>query len=132
MSDERPPWPGPEPERLDFPFARAQAALDAINALVEQLEDLGSAVGNGIADLNAGSFEGEFSTWFTGAGDDLQGRIESRVTTLEAQASDLVDHIAAARQSIRDRDVARYWWGRSHAAWANWEAPVPRSQTNTR
>lgn len=130
--DQRPPRPGPQPERLEFPFDQAQAALDAINDLVEQLGDLKSAVDQGLNDLNSLPFEGEFATWFTGAGDDLEGTIDSRITALETQADDLVTHISDARQSIRDRDVSRYGWQQSHDAWADWKPPASTASATPR
>lgn len=125
MSDARPPWPGAKPERLSFPFDRASVAIAAIRELVEQFGDLRSALDQGITDLHAGVFEGEFSDWFTTTGDDLMGQIDARITTLDAQADDLTSHMASARRAVQDRDVSRQHWDRAHARWRDWEPATP-------
>ncbi|HKJ55827.1 MAG TPA: hypothetical protein VJ978_07545 [Nitriliruptoraceae bacterium] len=121
MTDQRPPHPGTQPERLEFPFGHARAALAAINDVVAQLRDLEQAIDQGVADLHAGAFEGEFSSWFAATGDDLVAQIDSRITELEADADDLEALIEDARQGIRARDISRHHWQQAHTRWANWK-----------
>lgn len=121
MTDQRPPHPGTKPERLEFPFGPAQTALAAINDMAAQLGDLTQAIDQGVADLHAGAFEGEFSTWFTTTGDALMAQIEARISALETDADDLEALIAEARDAIRTRDTSRHHWELAFTRYRDWE-----------
>lgn len=77
MTDSRPPWPGTKPGQLEFPFARAQAAIEAIRDLVADLRDLRSAIEGGVGDLHGGAFHGEFAELDVLAGDQVWEDVRS-------------------------------------------------------
>ena len=110
------PHPGPQPTPFEFPFAQARQAVEAIEALAEELErtaqrhgDAAEVATRGFHGTTADAFRELLAATLEALGDDVR--------TLRAHADLLDQDTAVARQRRDDSLEARRRWQLAHRAW---------------
>ena len=112
----RPLHPGPQPARFTFPFAAASAAMEAVDALLDEIdltvrrhEDAAAAVRPGFEGLARERFDRDLEA----ALDELR-RLRR---LLAADLGDLGDDLAEARRRAEAADEARRRWRADLRRW---------------
>ena len=110
------PHPGPQPTPFEFPFAQARAAVDAIEALAEELErtvrrhsDAAEVATRDFHGTTADAFAELLAATLEALGDDVR--------LLRTHADLLDQDTAVARQRRDDSLEARRRWHLQRRAW---------------
>jgi hypothetical protein len=110
------PHPGPQPAPFEFPFSQAREAVDAIEALAEELgrlvdrhADAAEVATRGFHGTTADAFDELLAATLEALGDDVR--------TLRAHADLLAQDTTVARQRRDDSLEARRRWQVQHRAW---------------
>lgn len=128
--DPRPPYPGAAPDVPSFPFAQSRAASAAIEAIIDELQDVVDALGTAMGDLDDSPFEGVFADYYRGDNDASTAAIEARITQLDGHLDDLGQLRSDAQEAIEAAEAAHGRWQSRNLAWNQWHArnqvTVPR------
>jgi hypothetical protein len=106
------PWPGVEPQPFDFPYAEAATARQALDELLVELQDVGTAHHQAYADISDAN-QGDTVTYFRlGHSARMEALGMGQVLVMAALTS--LDAMVAAAHAEEDQRAAdrQAWAGR--------------------
>lgn len=124
MPETAPPPPGPAPRPFVFPFTEAQAAKEAVRALIHELEAIRSRHQAAVGPMRV-DFEGSSREAFDRRFEDAMGDLGSVIDQLHDDVDELEADIARAhrRRDEYERELAS--WQRAERAYADYRAAHP-------